>query len=224
LTVTFPLKVLVPDAPAVIPPDRAARTAAVRLNVRVAKTPLTVSVPPTVRLEATLRVTPALTVRLLSAWGALIVPPVVPATKVDVPAVNVPADELNDWKVIVEAFAVRVPLEAVVTVPLDVIGRFAAEVVRTAFPVGLGAVFWMVRLPERLRPRVDIAYVTPADAVVSKTTLANSGTLRLDPAKVIVWAEALLNVTVAVPADHEADVDASVQDPLTVHASEPNAM
>ena len=224
MTVTFPLMAFVPDAPLVMPPDRAARAAAVRLSVRVAKMPLTVSVPLTVTLEAALRVTPAFTVRLLSAWGALIVPPVVPATSVDVPAVNVPAEELKDWKVIVEAFAVSVPLAATVTVPVEVIGRFAPEVSRIAFPVGLGAVFWTVRLPERVRPRAAIVYVTPAEAVVSNTTLANSGTLRFDPANVMVCAEEALNVTVAVPADHATEVDASVQEPLTVHTSEPKAM
>ena len=44
------------------------------------------------------------------------------------------------------------------------------------------------------------------------------------PANVMVRAEALLKVTVAVPADHAADVDAFVHAPPTVQSSAPKAM
>lgn len=60
------MTVLVPDAPAVIPPERAPRAATTRLKVSVTKRPLTVRVPFTVRLDAELSVTPGFTVRLFS--------------------------------------------------------------------------------------------------------------------------------------------------------------
>lgn len=224
VTVTFPVIVLAPEAPAVMPPARGASEAAVRLNVRVAKTPVTANVPAMVRFDAALNVTLALTERLFRFCGALIVPPDVPATKVDVPGLKVPAEVLKEANVIVEAFAVSVPVDAVAIVPVEVIGRFAAEVVRIVLPVGVGVVFWIVRLPAMLRPRVAIEYVTPAAAVVSKTRLLNSGPLRFAPANVIVWLDPLPNVTVPVPAAQEVEVDASVQEPFMVHASEPNWM
>jgi len=152
------------------------------------------------------------------------VPPVTAATRVEVPALKVPKDASKDWNVIVEAFAVSVPLAVAATVPATVMGRLAPEVVRIVLPVGLGAVFWTVRLPERVRPRVDRVYVIPEAAVVSKTALANSAPLRFVPAKTMVRATALLNVTVAVPADHEPDVEAFVQEPPTAQDAEPNPM
>lgn len=69
----------------------------------------------------------------------MMLPPVVPATNVEVPGVNVPREVLNDAKVIVDPFATSVPEAAVAIVPVDVIPRL--DVVRIVFPVGLGAVF-----------------------------------------------------------------------------------
>lgn len=65
--------------------------------------------------------------------------------------------------------------------------------------------------------------VTIADPPLN-TTVLNSLPLRFAPAKVITCDEAALKVTVAVPEDHEAEVEAFVQLPETVHASEPKAM
>jgi hypothetical protein len=55
----------------------------------------------------------------------------------------------------------------------------------------------------------------PADEV--KVTLLNSFPGRLAPAKVIVPPVGLVNVTVPVPALHDADVEEFVHVPLTVH-------
>lgn len=221
MTVTFPVMLFVPEDPAVRPPESGASAAADRSKVEVANVPSTVRVPAIVRLDAAARLMPAFTVRLFNAWGALTVPPVVAATRVELPALNVPRELSNDWKLTDDPFAVRLPWLEREIVPAAVMGRFPAEVVRIVSPVGLAAVFWIVRLPARLRPRADIVYVTPEAAVVSNTRLANSEPLRLDPANVMVCADALLNVTVAVPANQEADVDASVHDPPTVQDSEP---
>lgn len=67
-------------------------------------------------------------------------------------------------------------------------------------------------------------YVTPATVGVSKTTELNSAPARFAPANVIVCEAALAKVTVPVPAAHDAEVLAFVQEPETVQDSEPNAM
>ncbi len=56
-----------------------------------------------------------------------------------------------------------------------------------------------------------------------KTTVENSSTDRLEPAKFIDTLPELVNVTVAVPLSHEAlAVDEFVHVPVTVQDSEPN--
>jgi hypothetical protein len=72
-------------------------------------------------------------------------------------------------------------------------------------------------------PREAIVNVTVDDPLLN-TTMLNSTPLRLVPAKVMVCADDALKVTVADPADQDADVEAFVQEPETVHASEPKAM
>ena len=62
------------------------------------------------------------------------------------------------------------------------------------------------------------------EAPLLKVTLLNSAAFPGRAAKVIVWADDAVKVTVAVPIDQLADVELLVQDPLTVHDSEPNAM
>jgi hypothetical protein len=82
-----------------------------------------------------------------------------------------------------------------------------------------------VSVPAHRRPFVFIVNVTvPLPAVDWKTTLLSSATLRFEPAKVIVALTGSLNVAVPDPALQEAEVEAFVQVPLTVHASEPKAM
>ncbi len=73
------------------------------------------------------------------------------------------------------------------------------------------------------RPREAIAKVTVEDPL-SNTTVLNSLPVKLAPANVMVWSELALNVTTAVPAPHEAEVEVFVQFPETVHASEPKTM
>ena len=151
------------------------------------------------------------------ACGMLTDPPEAFTTSKEVPAANPPADVSIDLAVIVLPFAVRAPPLATLTV-LAVSGRFDPDVVRVVVPV-----------PPRMtivfatRPRVAIVNTTVEDPP-SKTTELNSLPLRLAPPKVIVWSVDALKVTVADPEDHEAEVDAFVQFPETVHASEPNAM
>ena len=57
--------------------------------------------------------------------------------------------------VIVEAFAVSVPFAPIVR-PAIVTARLLAPVVRTVFPVGLAALFWIVSVPPQLRGLVAI--------------------------------------------------------------------
>lgn len=73
------------------------------------------------------------------------------------------------------------------------------------------------------RPREAIVKVTVEDPL-SNTTVLNSLPVKLAPANVMVWSELALNVTTADPADQDAEVDAFVQFPETVHASEPKTM
>lgn len=62
------------------------------------------------------------------------------------------------------------------------------------------------------------------EAPLSKVRLLNSAALAGSAAKVIDCADDEVKVTVAVPMDQLADVELLVQDPLTVHASDPKEM
>ncbi len=155
MIVTFPLKVLDPDAPPVIPPDNAARVATVNVKVPSAKTPSTVSVPAIVKFEAALSVMPPLTVRLFTDCATAIVPPDVFATIVDVPIVKVPALASIDFTVIVEPLAVRTPFEATVRVSV-VMGKLDPDVDKVVVPDPP----WTVRALATRRPFVAIVNVT----------------------------------------------------------------
>ena len=80
-----------------------------------------------------------------------------------------------------------------------------------------------MRFPDQTKALVAIVNAT-VGAPLLKTTLLNSGAFPGRAANVIVWSDDELNVTVAVPIAHDADVEAFVQDPEMVHDSEPNAM
>ncbi len=118
-------------------------------------------------------------------------------------------------RVIVEARVLNAPKADSVSPPA-VTARFPAEVSRMTGPVAPPAVFWTVRTPPRSSGFVTIVYVTPAAAVVSNVT-APPNSLPAWAPKVIVWAAPERNV-IGATKDHEADVDVSVQDPVTVHA------
>lgn len=62
------------------------------------------------------------------------------------------------------------------------------------------------------------------DAPALKTTLQNSCAFPGRAAKVIVCDTGAVNVTVAVPADQLAEVEAFVHEPATIQDSEPKTM
>jgi len=111
--------------------------------------------------------------------------------------------------------AVRAPFAATVRVE-TVSARFDVARVVAALPP------WTVIAPA-FRPRVRIVNVTAFEPLLN-TTAENSLPERFEPAKVIVCDVAELKVTVAVPADHEALVEAFVHEPLNVHGPLPKAM
>jgi hypothetical protein len=186
----------------------------VRLPLNVGVALVRVRVPVNVTFDETVVEIPELTVRLLNVWGTLIVPPEVFTTTVPL-VVNEPAEVSIDVTVIVDEPAVSVPLAATVSAA-TVRARFDVARVVTALPP------WTVIEPA-VRPRVLIVKVTALEPLL-KTTVENSFADRLDPAKVIVCDVAALNVTVAVPPDHEALVEAFVHEPLKVHGPLPKAM
>ena len=81
-------------------------------------------------------------------------------------------------------------------------------------------------------PRIAIVFATSprpivktaVEAPLSKTTVPNSDPPRFAPAKVSVWAEVALNVTVAVPADQDPEVESLIQFPEMVQFPDPKAM
>lgn len=174
-----------------------------------------VSAPDQVMLEANEVVTPGLTVTLFSGWGAFTVPPDPATTIVEVPEVKAPAEESIEVTVMMLPRAVRRPPAPTVSV-VTVIGRLPTEVSKEV--VAAPSLTWT--LPA-FRPRVAIVKVCAVAAVDAKTTAANSGPLRLPPAKVIVPPVAELKVTVAVPADQDVDVELSVHAPPNVHVAPP---
>lgn len=201
---------------AALPNVRTAETPEeVRSEVNATTAEVSVTVPLNVRADATVVVMPAFTVRLYNVWVTFAVPDELVTTIVDVPGAKEPVAVLMLWTERVEEPATRLPFAATVKVPVAT-GRFEVVRVVTAVPP------CTVTLPAD-RPRVDIVNVTALAPLLNATAL-NSLAERFAPANVIVWAEEALNVTVAVPADHEADVLALAHDPETLHASEPNAM
>jgi hypothetical protein len=190
---------------------------AVRFPLKATVELVKVRVPDQVRFEATVVETDAFTVTLKRAWGTLIVPPDAFTRTVEVPVVKLPALEFMDTTVSVEPLAVSDPPLATVSVVV-VMARFEPDVDKVVVPVPPCTV-----TAPAFRARALIVYVTVL-APLLKTTARNSFEERLDPANVIVWLPEELKVTVAVPADHEALVEAFVHEPDMVHAPLPNAM
>lgn len=216
----MPVTVPLPEVEVRVPPERAS-VAAERVNVDFARVPPeTVSVALTVVLAARVAV-PALTVRLLKGWvmftiaAAVKTTVLVPAVKVALAAVTVQFPPT----VIVEPFAVRVPLVPMVTEPA-VMPRFDTEVVRMVFPVAPPTEFWTVRRPARVRAFVAIVYVMPAATLESKVTGPPNSVA--EALKVIVRAAFEMKVMGAAKF-HVADVVAFVQLPF-VTVQEPVAL
>ena len=190
----------------------------VRSPLKVAVALVRVRVPVNVRADATVVLIPVLTVRLEIVVGMFTEPPDALTTIVDVPAVNVPAEVLILWTVMELPLATRMPPDPIVMV-VALMGRPDAEVPSEVVPDP--SLTWRV---VTFKPRVASVNVWPEAAEDMNATVANSGPLRFVPAKVIVPPVAEVKVTVAVPALQDALVDALLQVPATVHASEPKAM
>jgi hypothetical protein len=221
----------------------AARPATVNANVLLARTApaFTVSVPDTSTSPVCVTVPGAEIVRLLKLFAAfkiamvftpfivtVLVPfvntepaplvsqfpesvskPVVSVIVPPVPPVMVTPETLRT-----EAFAVRMP-------PLP---TFSAPPVNPKLAVARAVVEVPSETPS------DPAHLTPLVAIVKvcgvtpeevNVMLLNSLPERLAPANVIVPPVALVNVTVPVPAIHPADVEAFVQEPVTVQVDAP---
>jgi len=179
--------------------------------------PVSVRAPDQVMLEAKAALIPGFTSRLYRVWVTLMEPPETFTTMVEVPAMNAPADVLNDRIVMTLALAVRDPPTPTVSA-LAVIGRLEPEVVTMVIP----GPPWIV-IAVATRPPEAIVKVVVDDPLLN-TIVLNSFPAKLAPAKVMVWSEVALNVTTADPEDQDAEVDAFVQFPETVQASDPNTI
>lgn len=236
---TFPLIVFVPAAPAVIPPAMfAASAAAVNVNVLVARIApaLTVKVPDTSTRPVCVTVPAAAIVRLLKLFAAfrratlltpVIVTVLVPFVKTDpAPLVSqfpesvteavvrvivplVPPVIVTVATAMVDAFAVRMPpLPTLIDPPVNPRLAVARAVVEAPSET--------VRVPAQISALVCMVKVCAPAADDVNVTLLNSLPGRFAPANVMVPPAALVNVTVPVPALHEADVEVFVQVPVTV--------
>jgi hypothetical protein len=241
---TLPVIVLVPAAPAVMPPAMfAARVATVSVNVPLARTEpaVTVSVPDTSTRPLCVTVPAAEMIRLLKLLLAfriaMLATPLI--VTVLVPFVNTePAPLVSQLPVVVTALVVRVivPLvpPVIVTFETDTVDAFAVRIpplptfsappVNPKFAVARAVVedpSDTVRVPPQIRARVAIVNVWAEPAEDANVTLLNSLPGRFVPANVIVPPVALLNVTVPVPAFQDADVEAFVHVPFIVHVEAP---
>jgi len=243
-TLTFPVIVFVPDAPAVMPPAMfAARATTVSVNVAVARTApaLTVSVPDTSTRADWVTVPVAEMTRLLKLLLAfrmatfatpVIVTELVPFVKVE------PAPLVSQFPLVVKELvvSVMVPLvpPVIVTLETAIVEAFAVKTppfptvnappVNPRFAVARAVVeepSEIVSVPPQIRARVAIVNVWADAAEEVNEMLLNSLPGRFVPANVIVPPVALVNVTVPVPGLHDADVDAFVQVPVTDHVDEP---
>lgn len=215
---TVPLTPTFPEVLVIEPPERTRPPRVIVLVPLANVPPEAVRVAFAVRAEASVSV-PAARFRLLKAWVMVSVPVAVKATRL-VPAVNVAfaavAVQLPPT-LIVAPSARSVPLMPRVTDPA-LIPRFAAEVSRVVFPVGVAVVLRMVSGPESVRALVAMVYATPAALVVSKVTAPpNSVAVALN---VIVWLLALRNV-MGARKDHDAEVVPFVQEPVTAQVPVP---
>jgi len=152
------------------------------------------------------------------APGAVLsqLPSTVHAPDVSVSNPEVPPPTVTVDTVTAEAFAARAPALPTVTPPPVKPRLLVASVVAPAPPC-------TVRVPDQTRARAAIVNVA-VEAPLLKLTLLNSAALAGRAAKVIVWADDEVKVTVAVPIDQFPDVELLVQEPLTVQSSEPNEM
>jgi hypothetical protein len=219
----------------------AARLATVNAKVLLARTAptFTVRVPPTSTRPVCVTV-PAEIVRLLKLFAAfriamlltpLIVTVLVPFVKTEpAPLVSQFPELVNDPVVsvivplvppvivtletaIVDAFAVRIPpLPAFNPPPVSPRLAVARAVVDDPSETSI--------VPAQFKALVDIVKVCAVPAVELNVMLLNSLPERFAPANVIVPPVAPLKVTVPVPAPHDADVEAFVHVPVTVHAEE----
>ena len=243
-TLTFPVNVFVPAAPPVIPPAMfAARVATVSVKVPLARTEpaFTVKVPETSARPVWVTVPAAEMTRLLKLLAAfriaMLATPLI--VTVLVPFVNTePAPLVSQLPVLVNELVVSVivPLVPPVIATLDTVTveafavrmpplpTLSAPPVRPRLVVASAVVeepSEIVSVPPQIRALVAIVNVwaDPADDV--SETLLNSFPGRFVPANVMVPPVALVNVTVLVPALHEADVEAFVHVPVTVQVDEP---
>src|SRR3989441_8481008 len=241
---TLPVIVFVPVAPAVIPPAMfAARVATVSVKVLLARTEpaFTVKVPDTSTRPAWVTVPAAEMTRLLKLLLAfriaMLATPLI--VTVLVPFVNTePPPLVSQLPVLVNEPVVRgiVPLVPPVIATLDMVTveafavrmpplpTLSAPPVRPRLAVASAVVeepSEIVSVPPQMIALVAIVNVWADAAEEANEMLLNSLSGRFVPANVIVPPVALVNVTVPVPGFHEADVDAFVQVPVTVHADVP---
>jgi len=133
--------------------------------------------------------------------------PVVSVSVPDAPPVIVTFDTLT-----AEAFAVRTPAFPIVSAPPVRTRLLVARVVAPAPP-------WTDKDPDQIRRFVAMVNVT-VDAPLLNVMSLNSAAAPGSTAKVIVWEADALNVMGAAKLQ-DADVDAFVQDPETVHEPAP---
>lgn len=118
----------------------------------------------------------------------------------------------------VEAFAVRMPPFPTTSAPVESPRlTVASSVVEEPSEAD--------NVPAHWRARVAIVNVCGVPALDVNVTLLNSGSLRLEPAKVTVPPTTEEKVTVPVPASHTAEsVESLVQVPDTLHVSLPKSI
>jgi len=133
--------------------------------------------------------------------------PLVSVSVPDVPPVMLTFDTLTD-----EAFAVSTPASPTASAPPVRARLLVARVVVPAPP-------WTVRVPDQMRRFVAMVNVA-VDGPLLNTMSLNSAAPPGRTANVIVWEADELNVMVAAKFQ-DADVEAFVQDPETVHEPAP---
>jgi len=187
------------------------------LPAKEAVAPARIKAPDQRTLEEKVVPTPGLMVRLWRVCGMRMDPPDALTRTREPSATKLPAEVSMERIVIVLPFASRTPPLPTVSVSV-VRERFEAEVLSVVVP----APPWTVRV-WAVRPEPAVVKVTVLEPPL-KTTALNSSPPRFPPANVMVCDVLAVNVTVPDPADQEAEVDAFVQAPDTVQASEPKAM
>jgi len=133
--------------------------------------------------------------------------PVVSVSVPDAPPVIVTFDALT-----ADAFAVSTPPLPIVSAPPVRVRLLVARVVAPAPP-------WTDKVPDQMRRFVAMVNVT-VDAPLLNAMSLNSAAAPGRTAKVIVWEADELNV-IGDAKFQDADVDAFVQDPETVHEPVP---